>query len=1101
MRQVRRRIIAALAVLLSLTLVAESASAAPPSTWRSVVGATAGSEVSASAADLLSSSLNLTDDAVSTDLIAELKQEADTVFVDENRLFDGDDADDFYQLQKSYATALQSALNGGADIADSAVALLRSSYRSTQILVSDAKLVAAASNNKKDKSAIRQADEFLQQGLEAWAKGQPVSAMSHWRKVVDRSFEVLDRNGIAYGEGDDRDGDTVPDLLEFAFGSNPFENDSDGDGLTDVFEITLATGAHLPGEPDTDDDGRIDADEDEDGDGLTAIEEQQAGTSALIPDSDGDTLSDRDEVAVHGTNPTNIDTDNDGASDGAEIRAGTDPLNPDSDGDGILDGADMTTAAVNGPGVESLSLTGTGDLAGGIQIGTPDSYFADAAPGQLTTAVEITLDDDVAGGLDSASLTLSFDAGTFTGSEDDLQIFTFDEELQFWVPAGSNQVVDLANGTVTTTVPHFSVFAIFNIRNWAAVFAAGATTCRDDGGGGGGGETVLVDVAFVLDSSGSMTSNDPQGLRRSSAIQFVDALLDDDRGAVVDFDSSATLLQGLTSDKAALRTAIGLINSSGGTNIGAGVGTGLNALAANTDSSRAQILILLTDGRGAYNSALTGQAAAAGVVIYSIGLGTGTDAALLTAIAEGTGGEYYAVANASDLPDVFREIEEGAGGGDEDSDGDGLTDCEEVNGRRDASGLLFTSDPDNPDTDGDGLLDSDEMGIPPRTVSEGLQEAVDSARGIEFATIFSDPRIVDTDSDGLTDPEEADLGTRARGNDTDNDLVDDFEEAESLGTDPTDPDTDGDGFEDGWEKFRADEGYDPLIFDETVSKWSYAGDFILGGICPANWTFCERTSIAWLAGNLGGGFLAYKDVLDIIGGLTTLDFVTVGLSGAAFIPVAGDALSVVTKAVKFIRRAGRRGADAIAFVLKADILPFVNRIDLLRQVDGTTLRNLQRAGLSDTDIVSFAAKRFDFRILDRALDGASDLRRSPRKYALEKDAENYLRGIEPGALSSQIGFPPPNRAAGSGTTAGYRYPDVYSPTTRKAIEVKHGYQRDSDFIKAQIRKDVALRNDPNTPIDTIEWHFFPKDNDTLGLSDELRELLQSNNIPYIVHLP
>ena len=55
-------------------------------------------------------------------------------------------------------------------------------------------------------------------------------------------------------------------------------------------------------------------------------------------DTDGDGLTDAQEVDVHGTNPFLWDTDFDGLSDGAEIAAGTDPLNPDSDGDGMPDG-------------------------------------------------------------------------------------------------------------------------------------------------------------------------------------------------------------------------------------------------------------------------------------------------------------------------------------------------------------------------------------------------------------------------------------------------------------------------------------------------------------------------------------------------------------------------------------------------------------------------------------------------------------------------------------------------------------------------------------------------------------------------------------------
>ena len=56
-------------------------------------------------------------------------------------------------------------------------------------------------------------------------------------------------------------------------------------------------------------------------------------------DTDGDGLTDWEEVKVHHTDPHLADTDCDGVGDGDEVENGTDPFNPDTDGDGIPDGA------------------------------------------------------------------------------------------------------------------------------------------------------------------------------------------------------------------------------------------------------------------------------------------------------------------------------------------------------------------------------------------------------------------------------------------------------------------------------------------------------------------------------------------------------------------------------------------------------------------------------------------------------------------------------------------------------------------------------------------------------------------------------------------
>ena len=88
---------------------------------------------------------------------------------------------------------------------------------------------------------------------------------------------------------------------------------------------------------------------DSDGDGLTDDDEINIHhTDPHNWDSDGDGLSDGDEVRVHKTNPLNPDTDGDGLKDGEEVlKYKTDPLNPDTDGDGLLDGDEVKVYGTN----------------------------------------------------------------------------------------------------------------------------------------------------------------------------------------------------------------------------------------------------------------------------------------------------------------------------------------------------------------------------------------------------------------------------------------------------------------------------------------------------------------------------------------------------------------------------------------------------------------------------------------------------------------------------------------------------------------------------------------------------------------------------------
>jgi hypothetical protein len=70
--------------------------------------------------------------------------------------------------------------------------------------------------------------------------------------------------------------------------------------------------------------------EDPDHDGLTNLQEFQLGTDPNNQDTDGDGLSDGDEVNKYHTSPLIPDTDGDGIPDGIEVRTGSNPLDRNS---------------------------------------------------------------------------------------------------------------------------------------------------------------------------------------------------------------------------------------------------------------------------------------------------------------------------------------------------------------------------------------------------------------------------------------------------------------------------------------------------------------------------------------------------------------------------------------------------------------------------------------------------------------------------------------------------------------------------------------------------------------------------------------------------
>lgn len=81
---------------------------------------------------------------------------------------------------------------------------------------------------------------------------------------------------------------------------------------------------------------------------------------------------------------------------------------------------------------------------------------------------------------------------------------------------------------------------------------------------------------------------------------------------------------------------------------------------------------------------------------------------------------------------------------------------------------------------------------------------VDTMKALDVA--LDKARLVDKDLDGLTDEAEKKLGTNPNNPDTDGDGLLDGDEVKYYKTNPLKADTDGDGYKDGYEVRR---GYDP----------------------------------------------------------------------------------------------------------------------------------------------------------------------------------------------------------------------------------------------------------------------------------------------------
>ncbi len=161
-----------------------------------------------------------------------------------------------------------------------------------------------------------------------------------------------------------------------------------------------------------------------------------------------------------------------------------------------------------------------------------------------------------------------------------------------------------------------------------------------------------LNLALVLDRSGSMAGQKIRDLRQAARLTL-DRLSPDDLVSLVLFDDTVDVLAAArpAADRAALLAQIERIDERGGTQMSLGLQAGLAQLRAGLGPDRVSRLVLLTDGETWDDEArcreMAQQAAALGVPITALGLGDEWNQALLTDLADLSGGNWEFI----DTPD------------------------------------------------------------------------------------------------------------------------------------------------------------------------------------------------------------------------------------------------------------------------------------------------------------------------------------------------------------------------------------------------------------------------------------------------------------------
>ena len=505
--------------------------------------------------------------------------------------------------------------------------------------------------------------------------------------------------------------------------------DSDHDGAPDFYETEFLNTD--PYNPDSDGNGVCDGDEDFDKDGLANAYEIENSLNPMSADTDIDGLSDYDELQTYHTDASMQDTDGDGATDGWEVENGYDPctyndsftasLIDDEDMEGNLEAVTVEISGADGMGADTLDMERV-----------ENALLNEEVPGYIGSCYEFTS----GGTFESAKISFAVKEELMGTEGFEPAIYYFDEETQLLEEVEGQKT---EGNVVSAELSHFSKYILLNKTEYKKVWNYQLLYIED-------GQTTYegMDIVFVIDSSGSMSTNDRGGVRKRVTNEFIQKLTEKDRAAVIQFATSAALLSPFTADKKTLQAAVNRIGNSGGTSLSSGISMAINQFPTSQDAEQEgmKCIIMLTDGDGSYNSSLTQTAAARGIVIYTVGLGSSVSSSLLTSIAIGTGGSYYHANNVSQLYGIFDSIADQSDLG-KDTDGDGLNDYYEkeiCSGHlRLGTGVRLTGlNYQNPDTDNDGLKDGAEI----KVTKNGNRITV---------RMISNPTKADTDGDGYPD--------------------------------------------------------------------------------------------------------------------------------------------------------------------------------------------------------------------------------------------------------------------------------------------------------------------------------------------------------------
>lgn len=557
----------------------------------------------------------------------------------------------------------------------------------------------------------------------------------------------------------DADGDKLLAYYESVFGTDPNKADTDGDGLSDYDEMYVyQTDPKLA---DSDGNGIDDPDDDKDKDGLSLRQELEIGTNPLNPDTDKDGISDGDEHKA-GSDPLKADSDEDGLNDKDEQTLGTDPLLKDTDGNGTSDSEQRTVQTLQLP----LDTTAKAVITNvSVELASPglidnhvtlrDTADYDVLSANVVGAVGNPVAITSDSDFDTAKITFTYDEKALGDTPaENLAVMWYDEENKNYVIFDADTVLDKDAHTVSYTTTHFSTYLVVDREIWYDCWRENVDYRSESTA-----SLKPYDIGFCVDVSGSMYG-DRIDKAKTALNTFIDAMLPQDNACLISFEDNAALRASYGTSKESLRSTVSELKAGGGTNTNVGLSKTIDEMNSNSRSDANKIIVMICDGDVYYVQNTIDRAKSAGIAVYTINVVSG-DNSLLQKIADETGGQYYYAATTDDVVKQVENIRGTTVGSVDitDSDGDGLYDVYESRGIKIQNGTMLYPDPNGADSDHDGLTDFVELCGPP---TASAMKFIGGTYSCVMCRAQSDPMNSDGDGDTVVDAQDRNPYVAAR---------------------------------------------------------------------------------------------------------------------------------------------------------------------------------------------------------------------------------------------------------------------------------------------------------------------------------------------------